>query len=497
MATKAEPQATTVTRAATTAATSSRGSATVSSVGAAFVITASAPPPRGVVWKNCYSTIISFQLSQYLGRGADATAIAAAVEEAVAAGSLLPGAPLPTVRSLAGDLAVSPTTVAAAYRALKARGLVATAGRRGTAVARQPPLRVRPARKLPDGARDLWSGNPARGLLPPLRRALTQVDSTHKLYGGATTHPDLVALARADFESDGIKGDVAIVGGALDAIERVLQAQLKAGDRVAVEDPSWPRIADLLYALGLEPVPVSLDEDGVEPLALELALRRGARAFIVTPRGQNPTGAAFDARRQTALRDVLRRHREVLVIEDDYVAAVAGAPYFGLSGSGRWAVVRSLSKVLGPDLRIAPVAGDSLTISQVEGRQLLGSGWVSHILQQTAASLWRDAVARGLLVRAERIYCERRAALVAALAAHGLRSFGRSGFGVWVPLKEEVAVVQALLEEGWAVSPGERYRFNTAPGIRITTTELEPKDAAKLAAHLARALQSSDLTYAA
>jgi DNA-binding transcriptional MocR family regulator len=446
----------------------------------------------------CDSTNDVFHLSQHIARGADATAIAAAVERAIAAGSLLAGVPLPTVRSLAVDLAVSPTTVAAAYRTLKARGLVATGGRRGTTVARQPPLRVRPARNLPDGVRDLWSGNPARGLLPPLKRALGQVDSQHKLYGGATTDTGLVALASADFDTDGIKGDVAIVGGALDAIERVLRAQLKAGDRVAVEDPSWPRIADLLYALGLEPVPIALDADGLKPVALEQALRRAARALIVTPRGQNPTGAAFDARRRADLCHVLKRYPDVLVIEDDYVAAVAGAPYYGLSGSTRrWIVVRSLSKVLGPDLRIAPVAGDALTISQVEGRQLLGSGWVSHILQQTAASLWHDAVERGLLVRAERIYSERRAALVAALAAHDLSSFGRSGFGVWVPLTEEVAIVQTLLDDGWAVSPGERYRFNASPGIRITTTELESKDATKLAAHVARALQSSDLTYAA
>ena len=56
---------------------------------------------------------------------------------------------------------------------------------------------------------------------------------------------------------------------------------------------------------------------------------------------------------------------------------------------------------------------------------------------------------------------------------------------------------QLLLEEGWAVSPGERYRFNTPPGIRITTTELAPKDSAKPAAALATALQSSQATYAA
>jgi hypothetical protein len=65
---------------------------------------------------------------------------------------------------------------------------------------------------------------------------------------------------------------------------------------------------------------------------------------------------------------------------------------------------------------------------------------------------------------------------------------------VWIPLAEEVAVVQTLLEEGWAVSPGERYRFQTPPGVRITTTELEPKDAAELAGALATApVAPSDL----
>ena len=346
--------------------------------------------------------------------------------------------------------------------------------------------------------RDLWSGNPAPALLPPLKRALAQVEPEHKLYGGATKLPALAELATADFRADGIRGDVAIVGGALDGIERVLQTQLKPGDRVAVEDPSWPRIADLLYALGLEPVPVPLDDSGLEPQALERALRRDVKALIATPRGQNPTGAAFDGPRRTALRNVLRHHPDVLVLEDDYLAAVSGAAFFGLHGATRrWAVIRSLSKVLGPDLRLAPIAGDALTVSQVEGRQLLGTGWVSHILQQAAASLWRDALDRGLLARADRVYTERRDALVTALADRGLTSFGRSGLGVWVPLQEEVAVVQLLLEQGWAVSPGERYRFNARPGIRITTAGLEPADAEKLAAALAAALQSSQTTYAA
>jgi DNA-binding transcriptional MocR family regulator len=211
-----------------------------------------------------------------------------------------------------------------------------------------------------------------------------------------------------------------------------------------------------------------------------LALRRGARAAIVTPRGQNPTGAAVDPERGAALRAVAARHRDVLVIEDDYVAGVAGAPYAPLHAE-RWLVVRSLSKVVGPDLRIAVAVGDPLTVSRIEGRQRLGPGWVSHILQQLAAQLLGDPETAERLARAETVYARRRAALVGALARGGIAAAGDSGLGVWIPLTDEAAAVRELLAAGWAVSPGERYRFRTAPGIRVTTAALEEHDAQRLA----------------
>jgi DNA-binding transcriptional MocR family regulator len=423
--------------------------------------------------------------------------IAARIEVAIADGELAPGAQLPTVRELAAALTVSPATVAAAYRTLNQRGLVSASGRRGTVVTPQPPLRVRGARSLPAGTRDLATGNPDPALLPALGPALASVDPAHKLYGGPVNLPRLAELAEADFTADGITGDIAVVGGALDGIERILQTQLKPGDRVVVEDPTWPRITDLVRATGLTPAPVPIDQYGLVPGELDRALRQGARAVIVTPRGQNPTGAALDSRRAELLREVLGRHREAVVVEDDYVAAVAGAPYFSVhDASARWVVIRSLSKVLGPDLRVAPVAGDPLTISRVEGRQLLGAGWVSHLLQQTAAQLWASPATADLLVRVERIYAERRNALVDALAGYGLEAHGRSGLGVWVPVTEESAAVQQLLERGWAVSAGERFRFSAPPGIRITTTDLEPADAELLAAAIRDVAHPARATYA-
>ena len=194
---------------------------------------------------------------------------------------------------------------------------------------------------------------------------------------------------------------------------------------------------------------------------------------------------------------MLARHPRVLVIEDDYVSRVAGAPYVPAHVSGgRWAVVRSLSKVVGPDLRVAIAAGDPLTISRIEGRQHLGPGWVSHLLQQLAAAILEDRETARLLARAERTYTERRLALVAALAARGIEAQGDSGLGVWIPLADEAAAVRDLLVQGWAVSPGERFRFHSPPGIRVTTATLEPADAEPVADAIAALGRMPALTYA-
>jgi DNA-binding transcriptional MocR family regulator len=401
------------------------------------------------------------------------------------------------VRELAAALDVSPATVAAAYRTLRQRGFVVTGRGRGTSVAPVPPVRVRRATELPAGVRDLASGNPDPALLPPLAAALARVDTTHRLYGVPAKLPELAARAEAQFAEDGVRGDVAITGGALDAIERALETELRPGDRVVLEDPTWPRIADLVHALGLAIEPVAVDRSGLDPDALAAVLRRGARAVITTPRGQNPTGAAVSAARGRELRGVLARHPDVLVIEDDYVARVAGAPYVPVRGAGgRRLVVRSYSKVLGPDLRLAVAAGDPLTISRIEGRQRLGPGWVSHILQQAGELLLRDRETPQLLARAERVYGERRRALVAALAARGIEALGDSGLGVWVPLADEAAAVRELLAQGWAVGPGERFRFRSAPGIRITTADLDPNEAEELAEAIAALGDAPGVTYA-
>ena len=402
------------------------------------------------------------------------------------------GERLPTVRALATKLCVSPTTVAAAYNALRVRGLVHGSGRRGTVVNRRPPLLTRAVFPPPaPGLRNLAEGGPDPAMLPKLKPYLSRLEGIQGRYGDAENRAALMKLAARQFKGDAIAADsIAIVSGALDGIERVLQAHLRPGDIVAVEDPSYTGVLDLVAALALVAEPVAIDDSG--PLAADLnrALKLGAKAFILTPRAQNPSGGALDRKRAAELRQVLAAFPEVVLIEDDHAGQVAGAPAITLSG-GRayWAMVRSVSKSLGPDLRVSVMAGDALTVARVQGRQSLGPRWVSHILQDLVAMMWADGATPAVLHKAADTYASRRRALIEALAQHGIEARGRSGLNVWVPVAEEAAVANAMAAKGWAIRAGESYRIKSAPGIRVTISTLPSEDARKFAADLAESIR--------
>ncbi|WP_165368329.1 aminotransferase class I/II-fold pyridoxal phosphate-dependent enzyme [Phytoactinopolyspora endophytica] len=375
------------------------------------------------------------------------------------------------------------------------------------------------------GLRDVSDGNPDPAFLPDVQAVLRRLRVPRYLYGEPTILPELMEIMQAEFADvyaqaagqgyggngeagrgegsaneagAGETGDVCLVGSALDGVERVLAAWTRLGDRVVIEDPGHAGVLDLVHAMGLEPIGVRVDDAGPLPDDLDRAMQLGPAAVVVTPRAQNPTGAAIDDERAARLRTVLDEYPEVAVVEDDHAWLLAGVQYASLSAGRRtWAVVRSVSKHLGPDMRLGFLTGDRRTVSRVAGRQMLGAGWVSHILQHAAVELWRDDGVKADVQRAASAYRLRREQFVERLAERGIPAHGRSGFNVHIPVPQEAPVIQEMQARGWTLRAGELHRIRSESFVRVTTATLETDAGRQLAADLAAVLEPQRISHLA
>jgi DNA-binding transcriptional MocR family regulator len=440
--------------------------------------------------------------------------IAAAVSRLVRSGELQPGDRLPTVRRLAADLGVSPATVSGAWQALAAVGLVTSRGRAGTVVLPEPASWLPPRyRDMASGGRveaggatagatvavavpsprpalrlDLSTGTPDPDLLPPLQRALGRIAASTPAAGtgtylGTPVIEPLERLLRASWPFTPQR--VTVVDGAVDAMSRTLEQLAGFGDRVIVEDPSFPPVFDLCDQLGLERVPVPLDRHGLRPDALEAALRTGAEVVVLQPRAHNPTGVSMSSTRARELAAVIRRHlaatpgADLHVIEDDHSGEIASSADVSLGTHlpDRVVHVRSYSKSHGPDLRIAAVGGPAAVLDRVIARRMLGPGWTSRLLQHLLADLLVDGEALAAVAQARRTYYARQRALSTALAEHGVVVQPGDGINVWVPVADEATALVRLEAAGIRVARGRPFRAAPPPEggaghVRVTVGAL-------------------------
>jgi GntR family transcriptional regulator/MocR family aminotransferase len=371
------------------------------------------------------------------------------LRDAVLDGRLRDGERLPATRELARDLAVSRNTVAGAYDRLTAEGYLAARVGAGTFV-RGDLVRPRSRRSAPAGVimpRPVWRqleasltseeatpaydfriGIPDGRLFPVqtwrrlLNRQLRTSMLTDARYRAPGGHPDLrAAIARHLGVSRSVRAaadDVLVTRGAQQAVDLVARVLVEPGDCVAVEDPGYPPVRQLMRSLGARVVPVPVDDEG---LVVD-ALPRNARLVYTTPSHQFPMGVAMSLARRRALVEWAARHRAA-VIEDDYDTEFRYTPrplepLQTLDRHGRVIYVGTFAKTMLPLLRTGfLVAPASLRPALLAARQL--TDWHGDRPTEAALAAFLD---EGFLARHVRragtAYAGRRAALLAAVDAH-------------------------------------------------------------------------------
>jgi DNA-binding transcriptional MocR family regulator len=426
--------------------------------------------------------------------------IAAAVHRLIRAGRLEKDDRLPTVRDLAKELGVSPATVSEAWQALAAVGAIRARGRAGTFVLDtvEP---TRPSRYLGIGGAplaeglNLSTGTPDPALLPPLREALERVlassESWTTSYLDDPVLPELERLLRSSWPFEPAR--LTVVDGALDGLSRVVDQAVRLGDRVVMENPGFPPLIDLLERSGAEIVPVAMDDEGILPASLALALMDSPVAVFLQPRAQNPTGINMSLARAQELADVLRPGR-ALIVEDDHSGDIATGEDVSLGRylPERTVHIRSYSKSHGPDLRIAAVGGSADVIDPLVSRRMLGPGWTSRLLQAVLVELLTDPAAVAAVSRARSTYAVRSLAVRTGLAGEGVVSTTGDGINAWVEVVEERAALITLAALGVRVSPGAPFMVTATPSnhVRVTTGVLDEHDT-ELLQHVITALATA------
>jgi DNA-binding transcriptional MocR family regulator len=432
-------------------------------------------------------------------RGRSASEIADSLRALIERGDLRPGQAIPPVRALADGLGVNRNTVVAAYRQLTQAGVIVTRGRGGTRVADPAPV-AQEGFAAGSVLRDVGTGNPDPDLIPDPSSALASVAGRPVLYGEPVIDPALEEWAREWMRQDlapAADMRLTITSGAADAVERLLAQALTRDDAVALEDPCFLTSIHTVRIGGYRAVPVPVDDEGMTVEGLRAALDQGVRAVVHTPRAQNPTGASLSERRAEQLRAVLRDHPYVLVIEDDHFSLLSRQPFHSLVAAGhrRWALVRSVSKFLGPDMCLAVTASDPETAERLAMRLTPGTTWVSHLLQRLTLALVTDAATMAAIERAGAHYAARNAAFVDRLSAQGVPAGAGDGLNLWIALPVPArAVSEQLMRRGWLARPGDEFVLAEAgPShrLRLTVHDLDDPDADRLAADVAAAVRAA------
>jgi GntR family transcriptional regulator / MocR family aminotransferase len=439
--------------------------------------------------------------------------IADAVRAAIARDGLGSGSRLPAIRDLAQQLGVHRDTVATAYEALAADGVIESTVGRGTFVATnghatprenspfvpalapgvERLLEFERARPRFGNARDAIAMHalvpdpslyPAESFRRALNRALARGGPELLLYGSPQGDPALreaLAARMTEAQLPVSADELVLCHGASQGIALALRLFCAPGDVVALEEPTYNNVLGAALALGLRTAPVPTREGGVDLARLEQTLARpDVKAFYTIPTFHNPMGTTTDLAHRRALLGVARR-AGVPVIEDGYemdlrFSGTPVAPLAGLDTSGLVVHLFSFSKSLFPGARMGAVsARGALREALLALKQ---ASDLSDALPLQAALA--DFVAGGEydrhLGRLRRVLRGRRDALLDALARHmpaGARwTTPEGGYQVWLELPGALDTRDLLADaaaSGVLFAPGSQFYSDGRPsnGLRL------------------------------
>lgn len=349
---------------------------------------------------------IPLQLDRAAGN--QARQVHASLRSAILDGRLAAGLRLPSSRALADQLGIRRNAIVVAFEHLESDGLVEMRQGAGTFVAARLPRRSAMPEALPHKVAETRRGAFALGqtsadpilmrqLAGVMRRRITAATGAELGYGDPRGSEALRRQIAAQLAaSRGILCDpshILVVSGVQQGLRLCMEALLRPGDAVWMEDPGYPVARRTLAAAGARLVPVPVDGEGLDVAAGRRQAATAAAAYV-TPSNQFPAGVTMSMGRRIQLLDWARA-AQAWVFEDDYdnEFRYAGPPLTalaGLGGSDRIIYFGTFSKMLFAGLRLAYVVLPAAAVEPVVAARAAFDRFPPSLTEGAVAELLAD-----------------------------------------------------------------------------------------------------------
>ncbi|MFW5438046.1 PLP-dependent aminotransferase family protein [Paenibacillus apiarius] len=293
--------------------------------------------------------------------------IASLLEYDILNGFLAPNTKLPPQRELADYLDINLSTVTRAFKICEVKGLIYAVTGRGTFVA--PNVR----NAIFKAENDDENGWIEMGIIQPLDECNTQVaeivqqiagknhletllDYRHPL--GMPYHRMAARTWMQQFAMDVPVENIAITSGAQNALTLTLMSLFHPGDKIAVDEYTYPNFIELANILHIQLIPVAGDEAGMLPESLDAACEINTlQGIYLVPSCNNPTAILMDVKRRKDISQIINKHKLIL-LEDDIYSFLAPPGYLPVSHfvPDRFVYILSTSKSLSSGMRVAFIA---------------------------------------------------------------------------------------------------------------------------------------------
>lgn len=403
-----------------------------------------------------------------------------------------PGTRLPSVRKLQDQHRVSPNSVQRVLRDLSSEGLVDVRPGAGSFVAAAAPPRapadtswqesVLGARIPPELSRtlDLWripgsdvirlkGGYLDDELIPTaaLDAAMTRAIKRSSSWGRYPIEgsPELRRWFASEIE--GVhSSEVIVTAGGQSALSIAIRALVRPGDPVIVESPTYTGTTAIARSHGADVIPVPMDGQGIRTDLLTDAIERtGSRLLVVQPAFANPSGVTLSHGRRDQILELAEKH-SMFVIEDDYarylgIDRTPPPPLTSHDPNGHVVHIRSLSKPVGPGIRVAALCARGAALARLRAAKTLDDFYVSGPVQEAAVEFLNSPAWPRHNRLVSRALGERRDALVGGLRRLipqvEIPAIPHGGMHMWVKLPaglDDRDVVVAAHAEGVLVGEG-------------------------------------------